>query len=90
MTTGFAVRPWTRGYIYNRQTGANFARLDSDGNIFCCDADYAEKKIGTATRDGKVCDLDGQFIGVYLSDLYGAAGNNDGAAFARFQQLTQR
>jgi hypothetical protein len=48
-----------------------------------------KKKIGTASRDGKVYDLEGNFTGLYLRDLRGPAGNDDGAAFARFKKLAK-
>jgi hypothetical protein len=90
MTTGFAQRPTTTGYIYDPQTGRNSAWLDSDGDIYCYDAETdTKKKIGTATRDGKLYDLDGKFTGLHLRDLHGPAGNDDGAAFARFRKLAK-
>ena len=55
---------------YAPLTGHNFARLDSVGDIYCCDTDSdTERKIWTATRDGKLYDLDGEFTGRYLRDL---------------------
>jgi hypothetical protein len=83
MTTGFAVRPITTGFIYDPLTGHNFARLDSVGDIYSCDIEGNEAKMATATRDGKLYDLDGNFTGLYLRDLHGPAGENDGGSFAR-------
>ncbi len=70
MTTGFAGRPTTTGFIYDRWTGHNYARVDSLGDVYCYDAESdTERKIGTATHDGKLIDLDGKFTGSYLRDL---------------------
>jgi hypothetical protein len=72
MTTAFAERPRTTGFIYDPVTGHNYARLDSEGNIFSCDIEGEKAKMATATRDGKLYDLDGNFTGLYLSELHPA------------------
>ena len=80
----------TTGFIYDPQTGHNTARLTSDGFLYLYDPETGtEKKIGTATRDGKLYDLDGKFTGLYLRDLHGPAGNDNGAAFDRFKKLAK-
>jgi hypothetical protein len=90
MTTAFASPPTTTAYIYDPLTGENSMWLTSDGIVYWYDAENdTKKKIGTATRDGKLLDLDGQFTGLYLKDLYGPAGNNDGAAFARLKNMAR-
>lgn len=62
----------TTGFIYNPQTGDNIARLTIDGDFIWYDPETdTEKKIGTATRDGKLYDLDGKFTDLYLRDLHG-------------------
>lgn len=90
MTTGFAERPMTTGFIYDPLTGHNLARLDSVGDIYSCDIEGNEAKFATATRDGKLYGLDGNFTGLYLRDLHETAGDNDGRSFAAFAQLAKR
>lgn len=90
MTTGFSVRPITTGFIYHPLTGHNFARLDSVGDIYSCDIEGNEAKFATATRNGKLYDLDGNFTGLYLRDLDETAGGNDSGSFAAFEQLAKR
>jgi hypothetical protein len=61
----------TTGFIYDLHTGHNTARLTSDGDIYWYDPEQdIEKKIGTATRDGQLCDLDGKFTGLHLRDVH--------------------
>jgi hypothetical protein len=69
--TRFDKRPTTTGFIYDSVTGRNLARLDSDGDIYFWYTECeTERKIGTATRDGKVYSLDGEFTGQYLRELH--------------------
>ena len=64
----------TTAYIGDPLTGDNSMWLTSDGSVYWYDAEKdIEKKIGTATRDGKLHDLDGEFTGLYLRDLHGPA-----------------
>ena len=75
----------TTGFIYDTLTGHNFARLDSDGNVYCCNTG---EKFATAARDGKLHDLNGEFTGLYLGDLHEPTSNNE--AFSRFKSLAAK
>lgn len=77
----------TTGYIYDPQTGRNAAWLDSNGDVH--DGATGEK-IYTATREGKLYELDGTFTGSYLGDLNGPRGDNGVAAFARLAKLGRK
>jgi hypothetical protein len=90
MAPAFSLPPTTTGYIYDPLTGDNSMWLTSDGNVYWYDAENdTKKKIATASRDGKLYDLDGEFTGLYLQGLHGPAGNDDGAASARFRKLAK-
>ncbi len=91
MTTRFAEQPRIVGYIPDPQTGRRYMWLESDGNVYCFDAERDEtRKIASATKDGALFDLNGQCTGDYLKDLHGTEGNDDGAAFARLKQRVGR
>jgi hypothetical protein len=82
MTTGLR----TTGYIYDPQTGHSAAWLDSNGAVH---SSVTGEKIYTATRDGKLYDLDGTFTGLHLADLNGPRGANEVAAFSRLKKLAK-
>jgi hypothetical protein len=87
MMTEFVSPPRTTGYIYDPVTGDNSMWLTSDGNVRWHDVEKdTQKNIGTATRDGKLYDSKGNFTGLYLRDLLGPTGNDDGAAFNRLKK----
>ena len=70
MTIGFVGQPRTTGFIFHPLTGHYYARLDNVGDVYCYDAQSDnESKIGTATRNGKLLDLNGDFTGICLRDL---------------------
>lgn len=91
MTTEFAEQPRIVGYIPDPQTGQRYMWLESDGNIYCFDAEHdVAKKVASVTEDRAVLDLNGQRTGDYLKDLHAAAVNDDGAAFGRLKVLATR
>ena len=76
----------TTGYIYDPQTGHNAARVDDNGDVYSNDTG---EKIYTATRDGKLLNLDGTFTGSYLGDLNGPREVDEVAAFGRLKKLAK-
>lgn len=88
MTTTFAERPRITGFIYDPVTGHNVAQLDSVGDIYGRDGEGKVRKIASATREGKLYDLEGNFTGLYLGELHPANGDAQSSS-EKFKRLAK-